>query len=133
MSYNILVCGSRFNGEDSPKQLIAEITDDLCLFLTDNYILPLDTFLLGGAKGVDFWMEECLRNAGATVEIYPAEWDKYGKQAGMIRNAEMVKKADFVVAAWDGSSKGTKHSIDLALKKGIPVHIFTYKLEDYDD
>jgi len=51
------------------------------------------------------------------IEILP-DWDLHGKSAGMIRNAEIVKQADEVVAFWDGSSKGTKNTIDRAEAAG---------------
>ena len=55
---------------------------------------------------------------------YPADWKQHGKAAGMIRNAEMVRAADWVVAFWDGKSKGTKNTIDTALRLGkrLEVH-----------
>jgi len=42
------------------------------------------------------------------------EWEKYGRGAGMIRNRDMIKGADYVVAFWDGKFPGTKNSINLA-------------------
>jgi hypothetical protein len=44
-----------------------------------------------------------------------------GKSAGYIRNDEMAQYADMLIAFWDGTSKGTKHMIDLANKRGIKV------------
>ena len=49
--------------------------------------------------------------------------DKYGKRAGFIRNCEMVDCCDGVVVFWDGKSKGTKHTIDYASKRGKPCII----------
>lgn len=72
--------------------------------------------LSGGAKGADSlgeWWAQC--NA-VPVDRYPAEWDKYGRSAGYVRNEEMAKNCDLVIAFWDGKSKGTKHMIDLAHK-----------------
>lgn len=56
-----------------------------------------------------------------TIE-YPADWNQHGKKAGFLRNQQMIVegKPEVVVAAWDGESKGTKHTIDLAAKHKIP-------------
>lgn len=58
------------------------------------------------------------------LKLYPADWKKYGSSAGYIRNDEMAKYADCLIAFWDGKSKGTKHMIDLAVKRKIKVKLF---------
>jgi hypothetical protein len=50
----------------------------------------------------------------------------YGKGAGYIRNATMAKNADAVIAFWDGNSPGTKHMIDIANQKKLPVRIIRF-------
>lgn len=55
--------------------------------------------------------------------VYYPDWDKYGKQAGFIRNRLIINDSDCVLVFWDLKSKGTLNSIQLATKKGIPVHI----------
>jgi hypothetical protein len=58
------------------------------------------------------------------VHAYPAEWSKYGKKAGIIRNLEMLDQGpELVLAFWDGESRGTKHTIDQALKRKINVEV----------
>lgn len=81
--------------------------------------LPADTVVIsGGARGVDRVAAETARLRGLQVVEYLADWNKYGKSAGYIRNADIINAADIVFAFWDGVSKGTKHSIDLAQKAG---------------
>ena len=46
-------------------------------------------------------------------KVFPAQWERYGKRAGPIRNAAMAKYADYGVALWDGESRGTAHMIRL--------------------
>ena len=75
--------------------------------------------LSGGASGVDRMGEEWARANNIPVERYPANWNKYGKKAGYIRNKEMVDNADALIAVWDGKSKGTKLTIDLARDKTL--------------
>lgn len=84
------------------------------------YLMPQTwTVVTGGARGVDKWAEQTARHYLRDVVVYEPDWKKYGKSAGFIRNNEIVRDCDVVVAFWDGKSKGTKHSIQLAryLKK----------------
>lgn len=60
------------------------------------------------------------------VEEYPAEWDKYGKKAGYMRNIEMAENANALIAFWDGKSKGTKHMIDIATERNLPIRVIKY-------
>lgn len=81
--------------------------------------LPLDAKVIsGGAKGVDAWAAMVARHRGMAVEEIYADWDAHGKSAGYKRNVLLVEKADRVVAFWSGTSKGTKHTIDIARNAG---------------
>lgn len=81
----------------------------------------------GGARGVDTYAENFARKHGYEVEIYPADWDRHGKSAGYIRNKDIVAAADRLIAFQQNQSRGTQNSIDLAMKRGIPVKVVTYK------
>ena len=78
----------------------------------------------GGARGVDRFGEQLAKARGIPLNVKPANWDKYGKSAGYIRNKEMAEYADALLALWDGESRGTKHMIDLAKKNNLKVHIY---------
>lgn len=52
---------------------------------------------------------------------FPANWSRWGKRAGFIRNKEMVDNADALICLWDGTSRGTKMTLDLAMKKPLWV------------
>lgn len=89
----------------------------------------ITTVISGTARGVDQLGEEYASRNDLKVERYPAQWNVGGKvdrAAGYKRNAIMVNIADAVIAIWDGVSPGTKSTIDLAYKKGIPC--FVYKI-----
>lgn len=60
------------------------------------------------------------------VESYPANWDKHGKAAGSLRNIQMAENATHLIAFWDGKSRGTKHMIDEAKKRGLVVEVISY-------
>lgn len=78
----------------------------------------------GGADGVDTIGEIWAENNGVPVERFDPEWEKYGKSAGHIRNNEMAKYADKLVAFWDGDSRGTKSMIEKAESEGIPRKVY---------
>ena len=77
----------------------------------------------GGCIGADLMGEQYAKESGYGVERYPAEWEKYGRKAGIMRNAVMADNADALIAYWDGVSRGTKNMIDEARKRGLAVRI----------
>lgn len=80
----------------------------------------------GMARGADMLAYNMWTHSLMTVHKFPANWDKYGKSAGYIRNQGMAAFADVLVAFWDGKSRGTKHMIDIMSKLGKPVYVFKY-------
>lgn len=62
------------------------------------------------------------------VECYEmaADWDRYGKRAGFMRNEDMGRFADGLLAFWDGKSRGTQHMIEFMRKLGKPTHVIRY-------
>lgn len=79
----------------------------------------------GGAKGVDSWAVARAKELGIRTRVFPAQWEKHGKQAGFIRNKLIVQHSQDVVAFWDGKSKGTEHTIEYAIEMRKPVAIFS--------
>lgn len=84
------------------------------------------TVVSGGARGADNLAEKYAKCYNMNLKVFKADWETYGKSAGMIRNKEIVKYADEVVAFWNGESKGTKNTIDTAEKMGKKVTIISY-------
>lgn len=77
----------------------------------------------GCARGADTLGAEWALANGVPLFEYPADWDRYGKKAGMIRNKEMARYAQALIAIWDGESRGTKHMIEHATEHGLPVYV----------
>lgn len=87
--------------------------------------LPVGTTIVsGGARGVDQEAVLAAAARGLKTIVFPANWEKYGKKAGFLRNAEIVALVDEIVAFWDSRSRGTADTIDRANKAGKPVRIF---------
>ena len=110
---NIAIVGSRkYANLDQVRKYITTLAPDTCI-------------VSGGAQGVDQAAEEAAQSRGLTTRVFLPEYNRYGRKAPIVRNQEIVEQADKLIAFWDGESRGTKNSIDLAHKKGIPVEIFT--------
>lgn len=69
----------------------------------------------GGAPGPDSWAEDEARKLKIPVNIHYAQWELYGKSAGMIRNGLIVADSDIIIAFWDGKSKGTLDTINKSI------------------
>ena len=112
----VLICGSRhFNDYEKLKK---EVFNALPV---GDYI---DTTVISGhAKGADSLGERLAGEMGWKCEIYPADWNTYGRRAGPIRNSQMLKegKPDVVIAFRAENSRGTQNMINQAEKAGIPV------------
>lgn len=108
------------------KKFVQQKVDD---YLMDGWVdfvskeIP-NELVSGGAKGVDSWAEQIGRDIGAICWIYPPDYLKHGNSACAIRNQLIVDDADLIVAFWDGKSRGTKMSIDMALKASKQVDIY---------
>ena len=81
--------------------------------------LPKDTIIVsGGAIGVDQVAEICAKRLNLGTKIFKPNYDEYdGSLAPLIRNKQIVDYADVIVAFWDGKSRGTKYTIDYAIKR----------------
>lgn len=90
----------------------------------DHLNPDINVVISGGARGVDTAAVDRATERGIPVEVFPADWDRYGRSAGYKRNKDIVRAADSVAAFWDGISRGTEHTIKLAIEAGKPVAIF---------
>lgn len=101
----LAVVGSRdFNDYDLLKTKLDQI----------NERVKITLIISGGARGADSLAERWANEHKVETKIFYPDWDKYGKKAGFLRNEQIIKYCDAVVAFWDGKSKGTEHSINLA-------------------
>lgn len=80
----------------------------------------------GGAKGADFLAARWAKENHIKLTEYIPDWEKYGKRAGPIRNEDIVKNSDAVLAFWDGKSKGTGNSLSIAKRLKKPTIIIYF-------
>ena len=112
--YRLVVAGSR---DFDDYTLLAAELDKLLAGKTNI------TIVSGTARGADRLGERYAAEHNLQIERFPAEWEKYHKGAGPIRNAKMVQSADAVIVFWDSESSGTKNIIECARKEDIPYRI----------
>lgn len=84
--------------------------------------LNIDAIVSGGAKGADSLAEKYAFQHDLPFTSHLAQ-----SRAGFIRNKEIVKDCDAVIAFWDGQSKGTNHTINLARSQMKPCKIMFYE------
>jgi hypothetical protein len=117
MSKKVLICGSRDWIDPEP------IRSWLCKLQDWGYT----TLIEGEARGADSIARDEAEKMGFVVLKFPADWDKYHKAAGPIRNAQMLKEGtpELVVAFSKNivESKGTKNMVDQAIKAGVSTII----------
>jgi hypothetical protein len=84
----------------------------------------------GTARGADKLGEMWARQNHVPVEKYPADWNgTMRKGAGHVRNEQMAKVADALIALWDGQSKGTEDMIEIAMRRGMRIYVQTIRVE----
>lgn len=92
-----------------------------------RYVLglaPGTVIVSGGARGVDRAGELAAYEAGFGVIIHFPNWQRDGKDAGLLRNGLIVQSADKIVVFWNGFSTGSSHVTMLARASGKPVELF---------
>jgi hypothetical protein len=96
---------------------------DLVIDAVSKCFFDITEVVCGGAPGIDTLGKYWAFQNNIPVKYFHAEWHKYGKAAGPIRNEEMAQYADALIAIWDGKSKGTKNMIDLANEYKLRTYI----------
>lgn len=85
------------------------------------------TVHVGDARGLDTIVRRCCEKCGIPCVIFEADWRREGRAAGFRRNARMLaSRPDRVIAFYgpSGETNGTKHTVSLAEKAGIPVIVY---------
>jgi len=120
MEFRILIAGSRtFKDYD---RMYKEVTKYIYREPCENLI----TVVSGGANGADKLAERYAKHLEFKFKLFPANWDKYGKPAGMIRNEEMGQYCDEAIIFWDGKSRGAKGMINILNKLNKPFKIIEF-------
>jgi len=113
MKLRVLVCGGRnYNDITTLNAVLDKVNTDLGI----AYIIE------GGARGADRLAGSWAIRNEVGLEQYPANWNRYGKRAGYLRNVQMAEegKPDMIITFPGGI--GTQMMRDIGKKKHIPVY-----------
>ena len=106
--------------------------------LNAEYDLSNVEIVSGHCEGIDRLGERFAEEHNIGLKIFPAQWQKYGKFAGLKRNQEMIDYANsddntgVLIAFWDGKSRGTKYTIEHSDLAGMAVEVFRYDTYDFE-
>jgi hypothetical protein len=84
------------------------------------------SLITGSASGVDATVARVARERGLPLRVVGASFEE-ARDAGAAasRNQRLIDLCDVLVAFWDGSSPGTRRTVERALESGKEVHVFT--------
>lgn len=112
---NLAIIGSRnYNNYIQAEEQIIKI-------LKENN-LNISKIISGGAIGTDKLAEKFAEVYNLPIEIIKPDWSK-GKSGGVIRNTEIINKSDYIIAFWDGLSRGTLDSINKSKKNNKKLFV----------
>ena len=120
-NFKVIIAGSR---GFSNYKLLKEKCNEYLREKRKEYNIII---ISGGARGADFYGEKYAQDEGFLLEVFLANWNKFGKSAGFRRNEQMAEVADALIAFWDGKSHGTKHMIEIMENKKLLVRVIKYK------
>lgn len=108
----LLVCGGR---DYSDRERLKLAMNQAVVGVTEVVVIH------GGARGADTLAGEIAKAAGVPTQVFLADWDRFGKRAGFLRNTKMLEegKPDIVLAAPGGA--GTRMMIEIAKRAGVTV------------
>ncbi len=92
----------------------------------EKYVPVFDEVVSGGAKGADSLGARFAREQGIKLTEYLPDWEKYGKRAAFLRNEDIIKNSNFVLAFWDSVSKGTANSLSISKRLKKPTIIIYF-------
>jgi hypothetical protein len=108
----VLICGGRdFVEQQKLNRVLNKI----------HAKTPITLVIHGDARGADRMGGSWAIVHHIDVQKFPADWDKFGRAAGMARNVQMLNegKPDLCIACPGGY--GTEHMVSLCRAVGIPI------------
>lgn len=112
----LAIVGSRTMGEEFYE------------LLEKNVPNGVTTILSGGAKGADSLARRLAQERDIPLEEILPNYTIFGKVAPIVRNREIVQKADLVLCLWDGKSPGTRNVISLCMELDKPFQLLEPEL-----
>ena len=117
----IIAGGSTFDSLDYMNKCLSYLRESI------------EVVISGRGWGADKKAETFAAQHGMDLELFPANWGRYGEDAGYVRWSKVfsTQNIDKVILFWNGKSPGTKVLKLLADEHGIPCEIYYYEEDDY--
>lgn len=119
--FRVIIAGSR---EFDDYDLLCSKCD---YYLSRKLQDPTCTVVIvsGHARGADSLGERYAQERGLKCELFPANWEKYGKRAGYLRNESMAEISNCAIIFMSayGENKGSKHMEKIARGKHLLVRV----------
>ena len=119
-TFNLLIAGGR---DFSNYNLLAR---RCAAYIAENCGVQEPIILSGCASGADSLGEQFAMEYSLECRYFPAQWEKYGRAAGPMRNRQMAQVANGAVVFWDGRSRGTRSMIGYLRQMGVPFEVVQY-------
>lgn len=107
----VAIVGSRNIPPLTPEQLLPYIP------------LNCSQIISGGAEGIDYLAELAAQNLGIPLLTLRPQYSLYGKKAPLRRNRQIADRCDYLLAFWDGQSRGTSYTIHYCIQEHIPFRV----------
>lgn len=88
--------------------------------------MSINTIVSGAAAGADTLAREYAKKHRLMLIEFPADWLNKGRYAGYLRNMDIIDAADVVLAFYDGTSKGTRHSMEITQQQKKLLYVVRY-------
>lgn len=116
----VVIAGIRYSDPEAKiifddYALVAKAVEDSGFDITE--------VVSGKAIGADTLGERWAALKDIPVHEMPADWNRYGKAAGMMRNKTMAEYADAAVIVWDGNSKGSYNMVQNMINAKKPYYL----------
>lgn len=108
----ILITGGR---DYSNREYVDQVLNEMYIKHKNEFSL-----VLGGASGVDTFAQDWACFMKVNHHVFYADWRRYGKRAGFLRNKVMANQKPDMAVAFPGGP-GTKMMIKICVEKNIPV------------
>jgi hypothetical protein len=115
MGKKVIIAGSR---HFTDFEFVRKTVDDFLVIAG----IEVEEIVSGGARGIDALGERYAREHDYPLKRFPADWERYGRAAGSIRNKQMAEYAD-VLIAFSSGGKGTKNMINQMVMQRKHRHI----------
>lgn len=120
----LAIVGSRnFTNYKIFKQIVLNTIEDFKLKYP-NFDYSDITIVSGGADGTDLMAERFAEENNYELTVFEADWNKYGKAAGPIRNTKIVNECTHLIAFPSKTGSGTQDSIKKAKDLNKRLHVY---------